>query len=65
MESQHGILSRRLLGSNLHFRKGRTDIEEESGSGVGSGDGRKNGDCWGAGSYCCELEAESHFSFAR
>lgn len=42
MESQQRILNGKLLGSNLHFRNNVLLLRKTV---VGSGDGRKNGDC--------------------
>lgn len=52
---------RETLRIKFAFWEQCTDIEEENGSGIGSGDGRKNGDCWSVGSYFCKLEAEAIF----
>lgn len=63
MESQRRVLCRRLR-TEFAFGERFTEIKEEDGSGVGSGDGRKNGDCWSAGSSSCALEAEGNFLLA-
>lgn len=63
MESQQRVLCRRLR-TEFAFWEQFTEIEEENGSGVGSGAGRRNGDCWPTGRSSCALGAEARFLLA-